>query len=75
MRLNCSSEGCPRPAVEALTLRDQPGHVHDCAEHAAVLREWCDVTYSAPIPDGNCPARNCTGNIPIGIGIPTPLER
>lgn len=39
----CSSDGCEAAAVEVLVLRGQPGHVHDCARHAALVREWCDV--------------------------------
>ena len=72
--LTCSSGTCTEPAVEALALRGQPGHVHDCARHAAQLREWCDVTASSPIVDGHCPAIRCTGNHYIGVGMPTPLD-
>lgn len=74
MRLDCSSMNCLEEASEALTLRGQAGHVHDCAKHAAGLREWCDVTFSAPIVEGVCPAVGCTGNRAIAIGYPTPLE-
>jgi hypothetical protein len=73
--LMCSSEGCTKPAVETLFLRDQPGHVHDCAEHAHDVREWCDVIASEPIVGGRyCLAKVCTGNDYIGIWQPTPLE-
>lgn len=72
--LTCSSEGCDEVAVETLFLRDQVGHVHDCAQDAAVLREWCDVTESLPIVDGVCGAVSCTGNDSIAFGAPTPLE-
>jgi hypothetical protein len=72
--LTCSSEGCERRAVETLFLRDQPGHVHDCAEHAHDLREWCDVIASASITGGRCLAKVCTGNDYIWFGPPTPLE-
>lgn len=73
MTLRCCSGTCTEPAVEALAFRDQPGHIHDCAKHAAIVREFCDVIISAPIVDGDCPATNCTGNRPIGVGKPTPL--
>jgi|GEM_PF-4460501 len=48
----CSVEGCPRPAVVALTFHGQYGHIHDCAPCAAEAREWYDVAASAPLP---CP--------------------
>lgn len=72
--LTCSADDCERPAVETLFLRDQPGHVHDCAEHAHDVREWCDVVASGPIVDDACPAKTCTGNAYIWHGAPTPLE-
>lgn len=73
MTLRCCSGTCAEPAVEAIAFRGQPGHIHDCAHHAAQVREWCDITASAAIVDGICPATNCTGNRPIGVGTPTPL--
>jgi hypothetical protein len=72
--LTCGSEGCDKPAVEALFLRNQIGHTHDCAEHAHDVREWCDVIDSGPIVDNVCPAKVCTGNVYIWFGQPTPLE-
>lgn len=72
--LACSSEGCDRIAVEMLILMGMPGHVHDCAEHAHDVREWCDVIASAPIENNVCPARYCTGNEHLYIAAPTPLE-
>lgn len=71
--LTCSSEGCNLPAVEALFLRDQPGHVHDCVAHAHDVREWCDVVASGPIEGNVCPARICTGNHHLWTAEPTPL--
>ncbi|MEW2635967.1 hypothetical protein AB0903_31095 [Streptomyces sp. NPDC048389] len=50
--LDCSWESCPRPAVVAMRFHRQYGHVHECAQHAAVLREWTDVAESVPLP---CP--------------------
>lgn len=72
-KLTCSAEGCEKPAVETLFLRDQIGHVHDCAKDAATVREWCDVVHSAPLLDGECLAVFCTGNEAIWTGQPTPL--
>ena len=69
----CSAEGCDREAVETLFLRDQTGHVHDCAQDAAVLREWCDVVHSLPIVDGECLAVVCTHDW-IWFGQPQPLD-
>lgn len=48
----CGWEDCQDPATTALTFRGQPGHVHNCDPHAAINREWSDVTWSAPTP---CP--------------------
>ncbi len=48
----CDWEGCQRMAVAAIRFRDQPGHTHDCGPHLAQLREWCDITETAPMP---CP--------------------
>lgn len=50
--LDCSADGCPRPAVVAMRFHGQYGHVHECAQHAAELREWNDVAESHPLP---CP--------------------
>ena len=72
--LTCSAEGCEKPAVETLFLRDQVGHVHDCAQDAAVLREWCDVIHGEPLMDGECLAAACTGNDWIWVGLPVPLN-
>lgn len=72
-QLPCSSEGCPNPAVEMLGFRDQDGHVHDCASHAAQLREWCDVTHSAPIRHGRCPLTDCAAT-GTWVATPTRLE-
>lgn len=49
----CGWEGCEGTASTALRFRAQQGHVHNCAVHAAINREWSDVIESAPIP--NCP--------------------
>lgn len=66
----CSSLGCDGTPSEVLELRDQPGHVHDCSQCAAGVREWCDVIKSAPLlPDGTCPWR-CTV-LPIHTSTPT----
>lgn len=48
----CGCGDCQAPATTALRFRDQPGHVHNCGPHAALNREWSDVTSSAPTP---CP--------------------
>lgn len=74
MTLVCSTESCDRAPTEAIEFRGLMGHVHDCPAHAAVVREFCDVTHSAPIVDGVCPAVACTGNRAIAVGYPTPLE-
>jgi hypothetical protein len=71
--LRCSAEGCRKPAVETLFIRDQIGHVHDCSPHAAQLREWCDVVHGEPMIDGECMAVVCTAE-PIHFGQPTPLD-
>lgn len=70
---DCSSEGCDEPPVEALFLRDQVGHVHDCREHSHLLREWCDVVGSRPIVDGECSIEGCTGDVWIAFAPPAPL--
>lgn len=67
----CSWEGCDQPAAEALVIRGQAGHVHDCRAHSAVLREWCDVQRSAEIAQGVCPFP-CSA-APIHVSTPTPL--
>lgn len=72
--LTCSAEGCEAAATETLFLRDQVGHVHDCAQDAAILREWCDVIHSEAIVDGECLAVNCTANDYIWFGQPAPLD-
>jgi len=72
--LVCSSDGCQRLATETLFLRDQPGHVHDCPEHAHDLREWCDVVSSSVIVDGRCQADPCTGNVWLWFAEPRALE-
>jgi uncharacterized protein (DUF362 family) len=46
----CCWDDCRKQAVAAVTFRDRPGHVHDCAQHVAVLREWSDVTAVVPLP-------------------------
>lgn len=71
--LRCSAEECDRIATETLYLRNQPGHVHDCPEHAHDVREFCDVVHSSPIDDGECLAVVCTGGDWIWSGAPTPL--
>lgn len=71
--LMCSADGCDNTATETLFLRDQVGHVHDCPQDAAIVREWCDVTHSDPIIDGECQAAVCTGNDYIWFGQPAPL--
>ncbi|ONI48654.1 MULTISPECIES: hypothetical protein [unclassified Streptomyces] len=48
--LLCGWEDCQETATTALTFRGQPGHVHNCNPHAAINREWSDVTSSAPMP-------------------------
>lgn len=65
----CSWEDCPRRAVVAMRFRNQPGHVHECHAHAAELREWCDVTESAPLP---CPFPHGDGT--TWTDDPTPLD-
>lgn len=69
--INCSSQGCVRPAEVAMRLRDQPGHIHDCPGHAHDVREFCDVVESAEI-EGDCPWP-CTVAA-IWTGVPTMLE-
>lgn len=67
----CSSDDCDAAAVEVLVLRDQPGHVHDCAAHAAVVREWCDVVESYPMPcalGADCPALYVAQPMPLEVG-------
>lgn len=67
----CSSDECDAPAVEVLVLRDQPGHVHDCAAHAAEVREWCDVVESYPMPcalGADCPALYVAQPMPLEVG-------
>lgn len=71
-QLPCSSLRCDQPAAEALSFRGQIAHVHDCTKHAAQVREWCDVTASAPIHNGCCPVPGCA-DAPTWIGKPTPL--
>lgn len=68
----CDSQGCNDVAVEVLMFRDQPGHVHDCAAHAHDLREFCDVTWSAPLV-GECPVRGCDCS-PSWFAQPRPLQ-
>jgi hypothetical protein len=70
--IRCSSEGCEREAAETLFLSDQIGHVHDCSQHAALLREWCDVVHGEPLIDGECMAVFCTDD-PIASDMPRPL--
>jgi hypothetical protein len=48
----CSRTGCPKPAVAAARFHNQAGHVHDCSQHIAELREWTDVAEVVPLP---CP--------------------
>ena len=48
----CSWEDCPKQAVAAARFHNQRGHVHDCAQHIAWLREWSDVAEVVPLP---CP--------------------
>jgi hypothetical protein len=48
----CCSEGCRRTAVEALWFNNQLGHIHECAHHSAMVREWFDVAGSCGLP---CP--------------------
>jgi len=54
----CSDHGCTQRAMVAMAFRNQPGHVHECAQHEAELREWCDVTEVAPLP---CPFSHGNG--------------
>lgn len=49
-RWPCSWEGCPRSAVAAARFHGQAGHVHDCSQHIAMLREWSDVAEVVPLP-------------------------
>lgn len=65
----CSREGCADPAAYAVTLRGQPGHVHDCVAHTAVLREWADVGSVVPLP---CPHPHGDGT--TWVDTPRPLE-
>lgn len=51
--MRCDSHGCGADAVAVLAFRGMPGHVHVCAGHEAVDREWADVIASSPMP---CPA-------------------
>lgn len=51
-RWPCSWEDCTAWAVVVMTFRDQVGHVHECPQHEALLREWSDVTAAVPLP---CP--------------------
>lgn len=46
----CSWRGCPNPAAYAITFHRQEGHVHDCVQHTAELREWTDVESVTPLP-------------------------
>lgn len=48
----CCWDGCDQPASYAVTFAGQAGHVHDCAAHVAVLREWSDVAEIVNLP---CP--------------------
>lgn len=73
MTLPCDSVDCDQPAVEAFAFRGIPGHVHDCPEHAAILREFCDVSVSAPLVDGACPVPGCLDGPYLGVAVPTPL--
>lgn len=75
MPLTCSAEGCTNNATETLFLRNQIGHIHDCPQDAAVVREWCDVIHSEPIIDGECLAVTCTGNDHIWTGQPATLDQ
>lgn len=50
--MRCDADGCTVDAVTVLAFRGMPGHVHVCATHEAVDREWGDVVASAPMP---CP--------------------
>jgi len=72
-RLVCSAEGCAKEAVETLFLGGRVGHVHDCSQHAAQLREWCDVVASYELVDGECMAVACTGDEWIWFGAPPAL--
>jgi hypothetical protein len=65
--MQCDLIGCSDPAVAALAFRDQPGHVHVCAPHERLDREWCDVTWSAPMP---CPLRCATDPQPLFVATP-----
>jgi gamma-glutamylcysteine synthetase len=69
----CSTHGCPEPPTTWLKFRGQDGHVHDCARDAWALREFCDVTESGPITDGECPVADCTTHV-TAIRAPTPLR-
>lgn len=48
----CSWSGCTKTAAYAIRFHGQYGHVHECSEHQAVLREWADVSSIVPLP---CP--------------------
>lgn len=50
----CSWEGCPNPAAYVVTFVGQPGHVHDCPAHTAVLRRATDVETARSMPCGIC---------------------
>lgn len=48
----CGAQGCEQPATVVVVIRDHPGHVHDCGDHAASLAMHCDVvdTHLMPCP-------------------------
>jgi hypothetical protein len=49
---SCGTKECEEPAAYAMTFRGQNGHVHECVQHAAVLREVADVERVVSLP---CP--------------------
>lgn len=51
--MSCDADDCTADAVTVLAFAGMPGHVHVCARHEAIDREWGAVVASAPMP---CPA-------------------
>lgn len=68
--MTCDAEGCTADAVVALMFRGMPGHVHVCARHEAIDREWGDVVASAPMP---CPEGCADNPLPTYREVPTLL--
>jgi hypothetical protein len=46
----CCWHGCENDAAYSITFAGQPGHVHDCSPHTAVLREWTDIERVTDLP-------------------------